>query len=71
MRLPAALVTSVLIWSAARYLPPYFLEMHRMDVEEERTADVHTEASALLRKMHLKLPPKETKPATDQQQRLY
>jgi len=73
MRLPAALVISVLIWSSARYLPPYFLEMHKMDMEEERAVtDVHTQTSALLRKMHLKLPQTEAaKPAPEPAKRFY
>jgi hypothetical protein len=36
MKLPAALVMAVLVWSSSKYLPPYFLEMRKMDMVEQR-----------------------------------
>jgi len=69
MRLPAALVISVLIWSAARYLPPYYLELHKMDVEEEKVAVEHSKANALLRQMRLQIAQSRTaKPAVQHEE---
>jgi hypothetical protein len=53
MRISAAFVTAVLIWSAARYLPPYYLELHKMDLEEEKTVVQQKTANAMLREMRL------------------
>lgn len=36
MKLPVALVTAMLVWSSARYLPPYFLELRKLDIAEQR-----------------------------------
>jgi hypothetical protein len=49
MKFPAAIVTAVLIWSTARYLPPYYLEMRKMDLEEEKVDLVKTRAHMLLK----------------------
>ena len=49
MKFSAAIVLSVLIWSAARYLPPYYLEMRRLDLEEEKVDLVKTRAAVLLK----------------------
>ncbi len=53
MRLPAAIVTAVLIWSAARYLPPYYLEVRKMDLEEEKMVAAQSHTSAMLKQMRL------------------
>ncbi len=53
MRLPAALVISVLIWSTARYLPPYFVELHKIDIQEEKLTLENTHAKAMLKQMQL------------------
>jgi hypothetical protein len=55
MRLPAALVISVLIWSTARYLPPYFVELHKIDIQEEKLALETSHAKAMLKQMQLHL----------------
>ncbi len=36
MKLPVALVAAMLVWSSARYLPPYFLELRKLDMAEQR-----------------------------------
>jgi hypothetical protein len=70
MRLPAAIVTAVLVWSAARYLPPYFLELRKMDLEEEKVALQSTKANQILREMRLQMrpavEPSKAKPARQQ-----
>jgi hypothetical protein len=53
MRLPAAIVAAVLIWSAARYLPPYYLEVRKMDLEEEKLVVAQSHANAMLKQMRL------------------
>ncbi len=49
MKVPAALVFAVLTWSAARYLPPYYLEMRKLDLEEEKVDFVKTRADVLFK----------------------
>lgn len=49
MKIPAAIVVAVLIWSSARYLPPYYLEMRRLDLEEDKVGLVKTKAAMLLK----------------------
>ena len=36
MKFPIALLAAVLVWSSARYLPPYFLELRKLDITEQR-----------------------------------
>ena len=36
MKMPAAIVIAVLVWSSAKYLPTYFVEMRKVDLLEER-----------------------------------
>ncbi len=57
MRLPTALVLAVLIWSAARYMPPYFLEMQKMDLEESKVALRNSQVNALMH-VQTQAPPK-------------
>jgi hypothetical protein len=73
MRLPAAIVTAVLIWSAARYLPPYFLELRKMDAEDEKVALQSSKASEILREMRLQARPavEHTKPKVVQPDKTY
>ena len=75
MRLPSAIVVAVLIWSAARYLPPYYLELHKMDLEEEKFATQKTHADALLREMRLQTrataEPSKAKPTTPPESHLF
>jgi hypothetical protein len=66
MRIPAALVISVLIWSAARYLPPYYIQLHKMDIEAEKTAIEHTQASVMLKQMRLQMAQAKAKPGAIQ-----
>lgn len=49
MKYPAALVIAVLVWSTARYLPPYFLELRRLDLEESKVQVQNARHLAMLR----------------------
>lgn len=51
MNLPAAIAFSVLIWSSAKYIPPYYLEMRRMDVEQEKIVVEHNEINMMMQQL--------------------
>ena len=49
MKIPAAIVVAVLVWSSARYLPPYFLELRKLDLEESKVEVQNAKQLAMLR----------------------
>jgi hypothetical protein len=49
MKYPAALVVAVLIWSSARYLPPYYVELRKLDLEEAKVEVQNARQLAMLR----------------------
>jgi hypothetical protein len=49
MKYPAALVFAVLVWSTARYLPPYFLESRKLDLEESKVEVQNAKHLTMLR----------------------
>ncbi len=51
MQYPAALVVAVLVWSTARYLPPYFLELRKLDIEESKVEVENAKHLTMLRVM--------------------
>jgi hypothetical protein len=52
MKYPAALVVAVLVWSTARYLPPYYLELRKLDLEESKVEVENAKSLAILRVMN-------------------
>ena len=63
MRISTALVAAVLIWSSARYLPPYFLALHKIDQEDERLTLQQLQTNAVLHEARLQARPQATTPA--------
>ena len=49
MKIPAAIVVAVLVWSSARYLPPYYLELRKLDLEESKVEVQNAKQLAMLR----------------------
>ena len=75
MKYPAALVVAVLVWSTARYLPPYYLEQRKLDLEESKVEVQNAKQMAMLRVMRASMSengPKVKQPAgEDSSERFY
>ena len=55
MKFPVAIVVAVLVWSTAKYIPPYFLELRKMDLMEDRIHADSARQVALLRQIRMEL----------------
>ena len=57
MKFPVAIVAAVLVWSSARYLPPYFLELRKMDIIEQRVQLEAAKQVAVIRELRAQMQP--------------
>lgn len=73
MKFPIALVTAVLVWSSARYLPPYFLELRKMDLVEQRMQMDAARQLAVMKELraHLQSQTKTSSESAAQQQKRF
>ncbi|MHA3771393.1 hypothetical protein ACXR0O_07640 [Verrucomicrobiota bacterium sgz303538] len=74
MKLPVAIVLAVLVWSSARYLPPYFLELQKMTLVEQRMQMEAARQVAILKELraHAQSQTKmSSETAAEQQNRFY
>lgn len=74
MKFPVALLAAVLVWSSARYLPPYLLEIRKMELVEQRMQMDAARQLAVMKELraHLQSQTKTTsESATQQQKRFY
>lgn len=55
MKFPVAFVVAVLIWCSSKYIPPYFLELRKMQIMEERFQLDSAKQVALLRQIRMQL----------------
>lgn len=73
MKFPIALLAAVLVWSSARYLPPYFLELRKMDMAEQRMQMDAARQLAVMKELraHMQSQTKTSSESTAQQQKRF
>lgn len=65
MTLPVAIVTAVLVWSSARYLPPYYLEIRKIELEQQKMEFESAKQVAMIRELRAHFPVPKANTAED------
>lgn len=73
MKFPVAIVAAVLVWSSARYLPPYFLELRKMEIVEQRMQADAARQLAIMKELraHLQSQTKTSSESAAQEQKRF